>query len=57
MFSDAVKDGLMADNPFAGLKLTQPNGRRDLVVPTDQELGVLAGWAAKVQGEVGAASC
>jgi integrase len=53
MFSDAVRDGLVADNPFAGLKLTQPNGRRDLVVPTDEELGVLAGQAAKVQGEWG----
>ena len=53
MFSDAVRDGLVADNPFAGLKLRQSDGRRHIIVPTEQELGELATAAAKVQGEWG----
>lgn len=53
MFSDAVRDGLAADNPFAGLRLRQADGRRHLVVPTERELGELAAHAAAVQGEWG----
>ncbi len=53
MFSDAVRDGLVADNPFANLRLREPDGRRHLVVPTDEELGALAAAAVKVQGEWG----
>lgn len=53
MFSDAARDGLVADNPFSNLRLKGSNGRRDLVVPTDEELGQLAETAAKVQGEWG----
>jgi integrase len=53
MFSDAVRDGLTADNPFANLRLREPDGRRHLVVPTEQELGELAATAGRVQGEWG----
>jgi integrase len=53
MFSDAARDGLVADNPFAGLRLKQSDGRKHLVVPTEEELGELAGQAAKVQGDWG----
>jgi integrase len=53
MFSDAVCDGLVADNPFANLRLRERDGRRHLVVPTEQELGELAAAAAKVQGDWG----
>src|SRR5215211_4913065 len=42
MFSDAARDGLMADNPFANLRLREPDGRRHLIVPTEEELGALA---------------
>jgi integrase len=53
MFSDAARDGLVADNPFSNLRLREPDGRKHLVVPTDQELGELAQAAAKLQGEWG----
>jgi integrase len=53
MFSDAARDGLVADNPFSSLRLREPDGRKHLVVPTDAELGELATAAAKVQGEWG----
>lgn len=53
MFSDAIRDGLAVDNPFANLRLKQSDGRRHLVVPTDGELGQLAQTAAVVQGEWG----
>ena len=53
MFSDAVRDGLAADNPFANLRLREPDGRKHLVVPTEDELGVLAIAAGKLQGSGG----
>jgi integrase len=53
MFSDAATDGLVADNPFSNLRLREPDGRRHLVVPSDEELGELASQAAKLQGEWG----
>jgi integrase len=53
MFSDAARDGLAADNPFSNLRLREPDGRKHLVVPTDEELGELAQAAAKLQGEWG----
>jgi integrase len=53
MFSDAARDGLTADNPFANLRLREPDGRKHLVVPTEQELGELATTAGKLQGEWG----
>lgn len=53
MFSDAVRDGLAETNPFAGLRFKQPDGRKHLVVPTEEELGHLAASAAKVQGRWG----
>jgi integrase len=53
MFSDAARDGLVADNPFSNLRLREPDGRKHLVVPTDEELGELAQAAAKLQGEWG----
>jgi len=53
MFSDAARDGLVADNPFSNLRLREPDGRKHLVVPTEAELGELAQSAAKLQGEWG----
>ena len=53
MFSDAHRDGLVADNPFSNLRLREPDGRKHLVVPTDEELGELAQAAVKLQGECG----
>jgi integrase len=53
MFSDAARDGLVAENPFSNLRLRESDGRKHLVVPTDAELGELAIAAAKIQGEWG----
>jgi integrase len=53
MFSDAVRDGLAPDNPFANLRLREPDGRRHMIVPTELELGELVTQATKVQGDWG----
>lgn len=38
MFGDAVRDGIIAMNPFANLRLPQSRGRKDLVVMNETEL-------------------
>jgi integrase len=54
MYSDAVRDQLVDDNPFLGLRLEGSRGRRDLVVPTPEELGVLIQKAREVHKRYGA---
>jgi hypothetical protein len=48
MFSDAVRDGLCAANPFSQLRLEGSRGRRDLVALTELELNRLADVALEV---------
>jgi integrase len=48
MFSDAVKDGLVHQNPFASLGLPEGPGRRDILLLTDEEIGKLVTTAAQV---------
>lgn len=38
LFEDALNDGLVADNPFARLRLPQSRGRRDLVALTEDQV-------------------
>lgn len=54
MFNDAINDGLHpGPNPFAGLRLEQPRGRKDLVALKEDELQVLACKALDVHAEYG----
>lgn len=53
MFSDARRDGLCDANPFADLRLPESRGRRDMVVPTVDELEALIAAAGRVHGEWG----
>lgn len=53
MFSDAIRDGLIDSNPFADLRLKQSRGRKDLVVPTPDEVAALIQAARDVHGEYG----
>jgi integrase len=41
MFTDAKRDGLVAENPFLGMGMVQPKGRKDLTVPTVAEVDAL----------------
>lgn len=41
MYSDAIDDEVCDRNPFAGLKLAQPRGRKDINVLTPQEVDEL----------------
>lgn len=50
MFSDAMRDGLIRDNPFTGLRLTQSRGRKDLDVLTVDDVTRLAGIARELYG-------
>jgi len=45
MFSDAVRDGIATTNPFTGLRSPQSRGRKDLVVPTVEQVADLADLA------------
>jgi integrase len=38
MFSDAVRDELCERNPFLNMRLRQGQGRKDLVVPTPEDI-------------------
>lgn len=38
MFADAIRDGLITENPFAAMRLQQSRGRRDLEVLTVEEV-------------------
>ena len=53
MFGDAVRDGLIVTNPFAGLRLETPRGRKDLTALTEPEIRELADMAARVWGDYG----
>lgn len=53
MYSDAVRDGLCDTNPFMDLRLEQSRGRKDLVVPTEGELGQMILEARKLHGKFG----
>jgi hypothetical protein len=46
MFGDAVRDGLIVTNPFAGLRLETPRGRKDLTALAELEIRELADMAA-----------
>jgi integrase len=53
-FSDAINDGLHpGPNPFAGLRLEQPRGRKDLDALTEVEVHRLADCAFAVHGSYG----
>lgn len=54
MFNDAARDNLTRENPFLGMRLGGTSrGRRDLVVPTPEEVDRLAQLAVDVHGEYG----
>ena len=54
MFNDAINDGLHpGPNPFAGLRLEQPRGRKDLIALKEVELQALADKALAVLGDYG----
>ena len=53
MFNDAVKDGLVATNPFSNLGLRKSRGRRDIKTLTEAEVADLADGALYVHGEYG----
>jgi hypothetical protein len=38
MFADALRDGLTTQNPFTGLRLETPKGRKDLTALTEEEI-------------------
>ncbi len=47
MFADAMNDGLVDANPFAGLRLPGSEGRKRIVALTEKELQALADQALK----------
>jgi integrase len=51
MFSDAVNDGLLAENPFANLRLPGSRGRKDIEVLSAEEVGRLADLAESHHGK------
>jgi len=53
MFGDAVRDGLIAANPFANLRLPGSRGRKDIVALTERELTALADLALNPRMELG----
>lgn len=53
MFGDAVRDGLVDLNPFAGLRLPGSRGRKDLVALTERELVELADLVLDARMELG----
>lgn len=53
MFSDAMRDGLVAHNPFSNLRMPTSRGRRDIDPLTEAELADLAEVARKVHGDYG----
>ena len=52
MFSDAVRDGLIDHNPFAGLRIPMSKGRSDIVALTEQQLVALADIAVDERMEL-----
>jgi integrase len=54
MFSDAVRDGLAEHNPFINMRLGDTSrGRRDLIVPTPEEVDALCEQACVLHGDYG----
>lgn len=53
MFGDAVRDGLVAANPFAALRLPQSRGRKDITALTETELKALADLTLDPRMELG----
>lgn len=53
MFNDARSDELVDSNPFENLRLQQSRGRKDLIVPTDDEVTRLIEAAREVHGLYG----
>lgn len=47
MFSDARRDGLAEENPFAGMRLDGSRGRKDITPLSEAELGRLVGLAGE----------
>lgn len=54
MFGDAVRDGIVDLNPFAGLRLRGSKGRRDITALTEADLSKLADLALDDRMELGA---
>lgn len=53
MFADAARDGLITHNPFSGLRLETPRGRKDLTALTEPEIAALAAAAEGALGSYG----
>lgn len=51
MYADALRDGLVAANPFSELRIAVPKGRRKLVVLTEGDVTTLADRALEVHDE------
>lgn len=53
MFGDAMRDGLIADNPFTNLRLPGTAGRKNIVALTERELLALGALALDDRMELG----
>jgi integrase len=53
MLGDAHRDGLIAANPLAGMRLPLSRGRRDLIALTDQQVRALITAGESVHGRYG----
>jgi integrase len=53
MFGDAMRDGLIIDNPFTNLRLPGSAGRKNIVALAEQELTALADLALDPRMELG----
>jgi integrase len=53
MLNDAMRDDLLEANPFEDMRLPQSRGRRDLVVPTEEQVARLVQVARDTHGEYG----
>jgi hypothetical protein len=51
MYNNAIEEGLADINPFAGLGMTQGDGRKDIIVLTSEEVDKLAEHAVQVHGQ------
>lgn len=50
MYADALRDGLVGSNPFAGLRIPTPKGRKGIAVLSEPEVVKLADKALEVHG-------
>lgn len=51
MYADALRDGIVSLNPFSGLRIPQPQGRRKLEVLTEAQVKKLADTALEVHDD------